>query len=260
MKSIFMKYRQGLIEFGKKVAFENPDKLSQDELIALTARVFNELNKLDMSIGYPEHQIPIILPDDITKERQEELFFDFLDWYEILEMPSSLIYNYVIKNYSNKKYPKILCVGDGENCHLGRKLCMAGYNVVSVDPFARKEFSTKKDNNLKPGEGSLHVVKGTFEKNSSDMIDWANVIVGSKIPLCAESIIDQGKPAIFNISDNVEIYNMRFKGKIIKSSSDLIDEMKKCPNVRVQIETSESLRECNYIFVCNDRQRDNIGR
>ena len=257
---MLMEYRQKLIEFGKRVAFENPDRLSEDEIKALTERIFNALNQIDMKMGYPYHDTGITLPESITKVRQEELFVDFLDWYQVIETPSAQIYDYVTENYSTQKYPKILCVGDGENCHLGRKLTKAGYHVVSVDPFARKEFSTKKSNNLKTGEGTLHVVKGSFEKNSDDMIDWADVIVGSKIPLCAETIVEQGKPAVFNISNNAEIYHMKFKGKEIHSSQELIEEIKKCQNVRLEKGTNDALKAGNWIIICNERQKEYLDR
>lgn len=248
------KYRDNLVEYGKKVSIENPDKLNDEEMMALLDRIFSQINEIDMSLGYEYHAVPVSLPKSITKDRQEELFLDFIDWYQVIDTPSSKIYKYVTKNYDAKRYPKILCVGDGENCHLGRKLAMAGYNAVSVDPLARKVFSTKIGNGQIKNNGSLHVTTASFFDNSSNMIEWADVIVGSKVPLCAEALIAQKKPAIFSISNNVEIYNMKFKGQQINSSQELVEAIRKCPSVR--IEREEDNRPGDLLFVCNERQRE----
>lgn len=142
------KYRDNLVKYGKKVTSENPDKLNNEEMSALLYIIFSRINEIDMAFGYEYHAVPVSLPKSITKDRQDELFLDFIDWYEIIETPSARIYKYVTENYDAKRYPRILCVGDGANCHLGRKLAMAGYNAVSVDPLARKVFSTKRTNGV----------------------------------------------------------------------------------------------------------------
>ena len=57
-----MKFRTKLIEYGKRVSIENPDRLNDDELQALTVRIFDILNKLDMSLGYDNHDTGIRMP------------------------------------------------------------------------------------------------------------------------------------------------------------------------------------------------------
>ena len=255
-----MRYRSNLLKYGKRVTVENPDKLNNDEMTALSEKIFSELNRLDMSFGYPYHEVGISVPKSITKDRQEELFGEFVDWYQVIDTPSEVVYRYVVGNYNPEKHPRILCVGDGENCHLGRKLAMAGYNVVSVDPVAKKQFATNRNNGSNEIKGSLRIVTGQFLENSEDMVNWADVIVGSKVPLCAEALVGQNKPAIFNISANVEIYNMKFKGKPISSSEELIDEIKKCPGVKMKKWKSDTLGICNILFVCNERQRTEESR
>lgn len=66
------------------------------------------------------------------------------------------------------------------------------------------------------------------------MIDWANLIVGGKVPQIAEELVGLHKPALFSISANAEIYKMRFKGTFIKSSDQLSREIAKCPGVIVR--------------------------
>ena len=246
-----MEYRNNLIMYGKKVILENPDNLTKEEIKALEERIFKELNKIDMSLGYPYHDVGMTVPAGISKEQQEILFIDFIDWYQVIPTPSGQIYKYVIQNYSLDRYSKVLCVGDGEKCHLGRKLAMKGYSVVSVDPVAAKNFSGKLGD-----EGrKLHVVKGEFYRNSTDMIDWANLIVGSKIPQCAEELIVSGKSAVFNISNNAEIYNMRFKGNLIQSSKQLIGEIDKCEGVSLK-KIKDILGEESILFVCEERKKE----
>lgn len=244
-------YRSKLLTCGRSVIFENPDKLNEQQMMALEERIFRELNEIDMSLGYEYYDTGMRIPAGISKEQQDELYMDFLDWYQVLPTPSGKIYDYVVKNYSTDRYPRIICVGDGKNCHLGRKLAMKGYNVVSVDPQAQKRKSYGKLGGL---GGKLHIVKGQFLRESSDMIDWADLIVGSKIPQCAEELIGLSKPAVFNISNNAEIYKMRFKGKFIKSSEELTNQIAKCKGVSVK-KIDDDLGESN-IFVCEGIQHE----
>lgn len=258
-----VKYREKLIQYGKVVAEENPDHLEADELQALVYRIFEELNKINTGLGYPYHNVDKEIPETVAKERAEELFVNFVDFYNIICTPTSRIYNYIINNYSLERYPKILCVGDRENSHLGRKLAMKGYNVVSVDPEVSKVFFGRVKNGVQRSAenyGKFHVVKGGFYDNSEDMIDWANLVVGSKVPQCAEDLISIGKPAVFNISTNAEIYNMRFKGVPITSSKVLVHELSKCSGVSVKRDRNEVLNDDDLIFVCNGRERVDDSR
>lgn len=246
-----MNIREKLLEHGRYLAIDNPDRLSLLECSALSIKILKIIDEIDMSMGFEHHDVGEY-PLGISQDRIDELFIDFEDWYEIVKTPSKSIYDYVLKNFPKNKFQKILCVGDGECSHLGRKLAMKGYNVVSVDPCAKKEFSMKKRN----GSGSLHVVKGSFFKTSTDMIDWADAIVGAKVPLCAEELIGLKKPTVFNISGNAEIYNMKFKGKPIKSSEELTREISKCTGVSVKKQYDEILGKEDIIFVCDPRERD----
>lgn len=246
---ILMKYRRDLITYGQRVARENPDKLNFDEIQALESRVFGELNKIDVSMGYPHHDTGVRVPKSIDKITQQALFIDFLDWYEIIPTPSNQIRDYVLKHYSPAQYHRVLCVGDGENVHLGRKLAQKGYNVISVDPVAKRSFTVKKGEN--GSKGSLHIIQGTFSRTSTDMIDWADLIVGGKVPQISEELVSLKKPTVFNISSNAEVHNMKFKGRSIKSSAELEEEILKCQGVRL-----EKGGHCN-IYVFDQREQEN---
>lgn len=244
-----MKYRTKLIEYGKRAVVENPDRLNGDEAQALTAKIFEVLNELDMSLGYNNHDTGIRKPESIDKDRQEELFISFVDWYGIIPTGTTLINNYVQKNYSKTQYKKVICVGDGEWCHLGRKLANKGYNVVVVDPISKKKFERASHNEC----GSLHVVNGKFFDTSKDMIEWADIIVGVKVPLCAEDLTKVTKPTIFSISANPEIYNMQFNGVRITSGELLENEIEKISKVK-RINFRDYLGEESHIYVCDERQ------
>lgn len=251
---LIIKYRERLIANGKKVTMENPDKLSMSELQALTERIFKELNNIDMSLGYPYHDIGMKSTHRVSEDRINELYVDFLDWYEIMPTPSNILFDYIKENYTIENYKKILCVGDGQCSHLGRKLANIGYNVVSVDPLARREFSTK---NIQRKNGKLYVVKGKFFRTSTDMIDWADLIVGAKVPQCAEELIGLKKESVFNISNNADIYNMRFKGVPITSSKVLIDEITKCQDVTIKRVKKDNEDEI-LIFVSKQKEIDDL--
>jgi len=227
-----MKYREGLIVNGKRVAMENPDRLTRRELEALVEKILNELNSIDMSLGYENYDSGIRNTHGVSEDRVQELYLDFLDWYDIVKTPSNSLFDYITQNYPLEKYRRILCVGDGQCSHLGRKLADKGYDVVSVDPLARKEFSTKRQERK---TGKLHVVRGKFFRTSVDMINWADLIVGAKVPECAEELIGLNKESVFNISNNAQIYGMRFKGVPITSSKVLVDEITKCKNVTTKM-------------------------
>lgn len=245
-----MRYRKRLIECGKRVSLENPDRLNSDELQALIARIFEHLNELDMSLGHENYDTGIRKPENIDKDRQEELFISFIDWYGIIPEGSTLISNYVQKKYPQTQYKKVICVGDGEWCHLGRKLANEGYCVVVVDPVSKKEFQNPDTGK----HGKLHVVKGEFFDTSKDMIEWADMIVGVKVPLCAEDLIKVDKPTIFSISKNPEIYNMRFNGIPITSAELLENEIEKNSKVK-RVNIRDYLGGEAHIYVCDGGRR-----
>lgn len=244
-------YRSKLIECGKRVNFENPDNLTLDELQALTARIFNELNELDMSLNYEPHDTGIRRPVSVDEFREKELFIDFLDWYQIIATPSNVVLGYVQKKYPKSKYPRVLCVGDGEHCHLGRKLANMGYTVVVVDPVSKKEFSFSRREN----GGRLGVVTKEFHDYSETMVEWASVVVGAKVPQCAEALTKINKPTVFSISTNAEVHEMSFNGKPITSSEQLEKEIEKSPRVK-KIKHTDSFGFESYLYVCDDRERE----
>lgn len=249
-----MKYRQGLIEHGRKIIFDNPDRLGRAELEALVERIFKELNKIDMSMGEEYYDTGMRGTHGVDEHRVDEIFMDFIDWYDIIETPSNVILDYVKANYPSETYKRILCVGDGKCCHLGRKLAAEGYNVVSVDPLARREFAKQRD---KGKSGQFYVVKGKFLRTSEDMIDWANLIVGAKVPECAQELIGLKKEAVFNISNNAEIYGMNFRGVPITSSRVLVNEIQKCKGVITK--TIPGVSKPNIIFVSKQREQTEVG-
>ena len=243
------KYRSKLIDCGKRVGLENPDRLSLDEIKALTSRVFEELNKIDMSMGFPHHDTGLRRPASVDKYSETELFIDFIDWYNILATPSNVILGYVQRNYPKNKYPRVMCVGDGEHCHLGRKLAGLGYTVVVVDPVSKKEFDISRQSN----GGRLKVINGEFYENSEDMINWSSLIVGAKVPQCAEILTSiRSKPTVFNISNNAEVHNMSFNGKPIQSSKELEEAIEKIKSVQKECHT-DSFGMKSYFYVCDQR-------
>ena len=246
------RFRTEVIEKGREVLYTNPDRLSDDEFQALIYTIFEKINELDMSSGCEYHDTGVKCPEGISRARCEQLFVDFLDWYRIIETPSNIVYDEVTKNFPASKYKRILCVGDGMCSHLGRKLAEAGYEVVSVDPDARKEFSGKAKN----GKGKLHVTKAQFFRNSEDMQDWADLICGSKITEFVEEVVRAKKPAVFTISDNAEIYQMRFKGRPIYSSSDLDEELRKIKGVTARKIEDEFEDDRISIYVYTPVQRE----
>lgn len=101
----------------------------------------------------------------------------------------------------------------------------------------------------------MHVVNGKFFDTSEDMIEWADIIVGVKVPLCAEDLTKVAKPTIFSISINPEIYNMRFNGVPITSVELLEHEIEKIPRVK-RVNFQGFLGEESHIYVCDERQRE----
>ena len=220
-REMLWKIREGLLQYGKIVGFENPDNLPLNELTALSIKILKEVEKIDRKFGYPPHHIDT--PDiakTVSSSRLEELYVDFLDWYDIVPGLGKAVYYHVLENYPKDKYKNILCVGDGVKSHLGRKLAMEGYNVISVDPEADTTLPLDEET-LKSG-GMFIAAKDYFSHNSHKAIEWADLIVGSKIPTVAEEILKvESKPAVFTISKNPEMYHMTFNGIPIKSAKQL---------------------------------------
>lgn len=247
----FMKFRERLLESGKRLHLENPDNLNLKELQAIDARTFELLNEIDMLMGYEYHDTGIRRPATVSEMKQSYLFSNFIDWYDVVPTYTTLVYNYVIKNYPSSQYKKVICVGDGEKCHLGRKLADEGYKVVVVDSVSEKEFSFSRNEK----GGSLYVVQGEFFDTSTDMIDWADIIVGAKVPECAEDLIKLNKPTVFSISSNPEIHDMRFNGEPILSAEQLADEIEKFPGVKKRNYVNYLDEELS-IYVCDGKQRE----
>lgn len=257
---IVMKWRNDLIENGKRVARENPDELDKDQLIALSARIFEEINAIDTQIfGFPRHDTGTQRPKSISKEEEKILYNEFIDWYDLIKTPNTHMYEYVLRNYPRSEYQKVLCVGDGENCHLGRKLAMQGYEVISIDPLARKEFSGVGMS--QDGKGVLTVVKDKFFDSSKGLIDWADLVVGVKVPLCVPYLINLPKPTVFSISANPEIYHMRFRGVPIVSAEQYRNLIKACPGIRTFMPPlTEGVTEIDdwMMFIRDGKQKERL--
>lgn len=230
--NIVRNYRENLLNSGKHLTLYNPDHLQQDEVLAITAEIFEQINKIDMELyKLPYHETNIKRPKSISDSRFKELFTDFIDWYQVIPTPSQAVLDYVLKNYSKSDFHNILCVGDGEKSHLSRKLAMHGYHVISIDPFADTNLPLDKE--IQSSSGSFLAKKGIFSSSSSADINWANLIVGSKIPTIVEDILQvQNKPAVFTISTNADRYNMKFQGVPIWSHEQFTNLIKSQPNIK----------------------------
>lgn len=250
-------YRDNLVLSGKKLILENPDKLNLEEIQSLSAKVLNEINSIDRSLGNTSNDSYLALPENINLQEQEELFIDFIDWYQVVQTHNNAIYKYIIENYPIMAYPRIVCVGDGKNSHLGRKLSKYGYAVISVDPVARKIFIEDNQNNK---EGNFRILNATFSKDSQNLINWASIIVGSKVPECIEDFISIEKPAIFTINSNPEKDNIFFKGIKINSEEQLKNLILKCDGIRNKIvKDNISGREIT-IFISEGKKKENFFR
>ena len=231
-REMLWKIRNGILKYGKTVGFENPDNLPLNELVALSIKILKEVEKIDRKFGYPPHSIDTpSIAKTVSSSRLEELYVDFLDWYDIVPGLGKSVYDHVLENYPKEKCANILCVGDGIKSHLGRKLAMKGYNVISVDPEADTHLPSDEET-LKSG-GMFIASKDFFTHNSRQAIDWADLIVGSKIPTIVEEILQvDSKPAVFTISKNPEMYHMTFKGIPIKSADQFKNLIKKSKGIQ----------------------------
>lgn len=244
-----LEYRNKLITYGKLVSYENPDNLAPEELQALVSMIFEELKQLDSALHHAPYDHGIKTPETVGKLRQHELYMDFLDWYQVISTPSNVILEYVKKQFPQSKFPKVLCVGDGEHCHLGRKLALAGYDVIVVDPVSKKEFSSTRNGCI----GMVNVINSEFNSSSKGMTDWADVVVGAKVPQCAESLIKIDKPTVFNISTNAQVHNMSFEGKKITSSKQLEKEIEKYSRVK-KVKHVDNFGFSSYLYTCDGRE------
>ena len=71
-EAIVMKYRQGLLEKGKEMNFKNPDRLSLEQLQAVTEKIFTEVDKIDVQMGYPHHDTGLRRPASVSESEQQE--------------------------------------------------------------------------------------------------------------------------------------------------------------------------------------------
>ena len=233
-RQMVLDLRNKLVKYGRIFSETNPDNLPLDELAAVTTKILRKIDEIDRKFGYPAHLIPTPpIAENVTSSRTNELYVGFLDWYDIIPGPGKAVYDHILKKYPKEKYQKILCVGDGIKSHLGRKLAMQGYNVVSWDPVA--DTNLPLDEEIIKAGGDFVAKDWFFSSKSYQTIDWADLIVGSKIPNVAEEILSVGsKPAVFTISGKPEKYNMTFKGIPIKSEKQFAKLIKQSKGVKAQ--------------------------
>ena len=256
-----MEYRQNLINYGKRFANENPDNFSRDEIEAVLAEIFYQLNKIDEEIGgFPHHETGLRCPKSITKDRKDILFNHFADWYQLLNTPSQAVFNYVVRHYPVEQFKKILCVGDGEKCHLGRKLAIQGYEVLSIDPEADSSLMAyQKAKYSKATKCKFSIATQMFSENSHDLINWADLIVGSKIPPIIETLLRLDKPSVFTSSENPETYHMKFHGIPVTSADQFNELIKKVPGVKAATVPMARKNGGPYnIFVYEGRDRTDL--
>ena len=183
----------------------NPDYLTAEELNSFSSKIFEVIMALNRGKRL----------DDF---KSDELLNNFFDWNEIRDTPSNRVLKVVLEKYPLEKYKNILCVGDGEKCHLGRKLAKHGYNVFIMDPIA------------KVPDGERYRVFSGFEgyyTYNHPFNNEADLIVGAKVPQIAEHIIRSGKKSIFTLSANPEIHQFNFAGIFIESMEQLESLIKK---------------------------------
>ena len=109
-----------------------------------------------------------------------------------------------------------------------------------------------------PGEngGSLRVLTKEFSRYSESMIDWASVIVGTKVPECAEDLVHiDSRPVVFNVSNNPEIYNMTFNGVTVTSGKQFAELIKKASGVETIKGKDEEYDKESVFFVRDVRTR-----
>lgn len=214
-----LRYRDALIRHRSKVLVENPDKLENLELAVLSYKIYKEIKKIDD--GLPEHlRSYIYFPDVPPFDESEEfkafsnfLFCEFVDWYDLMPTINNNLLTFILNKYPANISPNIICVGDGQFCHLGRKLSQNGYKALSIDP----EINT----NVIHNDGKFHCLDREFSLQDEDIIRWASLIVGPKVPQCTEMLLNCPKPTVFSISMNPEIYNMTVGGVLITSHDQL---------------------------------------
>jgi hypothetical protein len=244
---IFERSREKFIKYGKEVFIDNPDKLGFDELTILTETIFEYLDQFDMSLGFEHYDSGI--KTNASEKEKGYLFQEFIDWYEIFDTPSNRILKYVKNNYPVDEYQNVLCVGDGRNCHLGRKLADLGYEVISIDPISSNVFDGRI------GKGYLKTLQEPFSKDKKKLINWADIVVGSKVPMIADELVGLEKPTMFNISDNAEIHHSTYRGVNITSSKVLDRELAKTPGVQRKVSKDE-FGEDSVIYLCDGRRKN----
>lgn len=221
------KYREILLKRLKEYRRDNPDRLTEEEFCGLEMEAFEHLAPIEIMMGVKDRFIP--KRANVSKNLRKSLMMDFLDWYEILGMYSHTVLEQVKRYFPVEQYHRILCVGDGEKCHLGRKLAKLGYDVISMDPLAKYRIENVDD--LRNNGGSFKISTDFFS-HEHPIISSSDLIVGSKVPSVCEEMLLSGKPTVFTISANPEIYDMEFSGVSITSHDQLVALIQeKYPNV-----------------------------
>lgn len=198
--------------------------------------------------------------NDVLTNCGDDFFDDFIDWYEIEKTYNTELRNKICELYPVKDYPRILCVGDGINCHLSRKLAKEGYKVVCVDPKSNNKFSCPKVKEKDNTVGSILVINDFFSSNSKKLIDETDLIVCSKGPMIVPDILKSGKRAMFTVSENAEIYDIVLDGIRITSGAQLerlIENNYNVQTIKMNIDDSnaDGNNQYRHLIFISDNER-----
>ena len=219
---------------------KNPDKLSSKELELLMLSLVYTLgetlgkSQIERIIGQEEatrlrEEYSSLSPQD--RLHAEILESDFVDYYQIFPTPSQAVYEKVIKYFPREQFKRVLCVGDGRRCHLGRKLASDGYEVVCMDPLSSRVVGESFDHN---NGGKLKIVSDYFNSRCQ-LLPYVDVVVGSKIPDIAADVVNSGKPYVFTTSLNPGV-NSRIviHGVTVTSYQQMDALLRGAPGIRVE--------------------------
>lgn len=147
----------------------------------------------------------------------EDVFVQFLEYIGLIPSDENEFIEYLMKNYSKNKFPRVLEVASGRTCSLAQKLRQKGYAVTAMDP----------DKRIKPTDERVKGIKMLKRKFTPDFaVSQYDIIVGyNACPVAGTLLSIKSKPTIFTICDAPETDGKLDIGVDISSKEEFIQEL-----------------------------------
>lgn len=148
-----------------------------------------------------------------------DILLEFFIYKGIVPSDEDKFLEYVIRNYPQDKFPRVLEVATGKVCSLAQKLKQHGYRVTAMDPDIRIKLSDQRVKGIK-------MLKRKFTPDfTTSQYDF--ILGYNACPIAGTLLNVKNKPVVFTICDGPETDGKLDIDMDINSKKEFVDELAK---------------------------------